>query len=63
MYNNIRYLDDQQTQKCVIPCTPLAVVKILEHVGVYNSVLPYGDVIGMMMILLCYIICYRHDTI
>ena len=43
MYHNIRYLDDDSTQKCIIPCTPLAVVKILEHIGVYNKILPYGD--------------------
>lgn len=42
MYHNIRYFDKEQTQKCIIPCTPLAMVKILEHVGVYNSILEYG---------------------
>lgn len=29
--------------KSILPCTPLAVVKCLESVGVYNKVLPYGD--------------------
>ncbi|KAI0832782.1 NAD-P-binding protein [Trametes gibbosa] len=29
--------------KSILPCTPLAVVKSLEHIGVYNSILPYGD--------------------
>ncbi|PBL02996.1 NAD(P)-binding protein [Armillaria gallica] len=29
--------------KSIIPCTPLAIVKCLEHVGVYNRILPYGD--------------------
>ncbi|TPX55185.1 hypothetical protein PhCBS80983_g05527 [Powellomyces hirtus] len=43
MYHNIRYLDDAQTEKCILPCTPLAMVKILEHVGVYNKVLAYGN--------------------
>ena len=43
MYHNIRYLDALEKQKCIIPCTPLAVVKILEHIGVYNKILPYGD--------------------
>ena len=43
MYHNIRYLDSTQQQKCIIPCTPLAVVKILEFCGVYNGVLEYGD--------------------
>lgn len=31
------------TVKSIIPCTPLAVVKCLEHIGVYNKILPYGD--------------------
>lgn len=31
------------TVKSILPCTPLAVVKSLEHVGVYNKILPYGD--------------------
>jgi len=44
MYQNIRYLDPQtKTQKCLLPCTPLAVIKILEYIGVYNSILPYGN--------------------
>ncbi|KAF9442543.1 NAD(P)-binding protein [Macrolepiota fuliginosa MF-IS2] len=29
--------------KSIIPCTPLAIVKCLEYVGVYNKILPYGD--------------------
>ncbi|KAI8384457.1 uncharacterized protein BYT42DRAFT_492662 [Radiomyces spectabilis] len=43
VYHNIRYLDESETMKCIIPCTPLAIVKILEYIGVYNSVLPYGN--------------------
>jgi methylenetetrahydrofolate dehydrogenase (NAD+) len=43
MYHNIRFLDTEQQQKCIIPCTPLAIVKILEYIGAYNSILPYGD--------------------
>lgn len=43
MYHNIRYLDKDQTQKSILPCTPLAVVKILEYLGVYNTVIPYGN--------------------
>lgn len=31
------------TVKSILPCTPLAIVKVLEHVGVYNSLLQYGD--------------------
>ncbi|KAL9713088.1 Methylenetetrahydrofolate dehydrogenase [NAD(+)] [Leucoagaricus gongylophorus] len=29
--------------KSILPCTPLAIVKCLEYVGVYNKLLPYGD--------------------
>lgn len=28
MYHNIRYLDKEEKKKCIIPCTPLAVVKV-----------------------------------
>ncbi|KAK3824952.1 MAG: hypothetical protein J3Q66DRAFT_326490 [Benniella sp.] len=43
MYHNIRFLDKEQTKKCIIPCTPLGIVKVMEFVGVYNSILPYGN--------------------
>ncbi|KAH9942565.1 NAD-P-binding protein [Amylocystis lapponica] len=39
-------VDDQPppgTVKSILPCTPLAVVKCLEHISVYNTILPYGD--------------------
>ncbi|KAJ3184746.1 hypothetical protein HK101_009832 [Irineochytrium annulatum] len=54
MYHNIRFLDKAQTQKCIVPCTPLAIIKsfvtarpfeqqILEHIGVYNRILAEGN--------------------
>ncbi|GME88209.1 unnamed protein product [[Candida] boidinii] len=43
MYHNIRYLDDSESKKSILPCTPLAIVKILEYLGVYNNLLNYGD--------------------
>jgi methylenetetrahydrofolate dehydrogenase (NAD+) len=43
LYRNVRFLDVAEQQKSILPCTPLAVVKILEHLGVYNTVLPYGN--------------------
>ncbi|KAJ9088127.1 Methylenetetrahydrofolate dehydrogenase [NAD(+)] [Entomophthora muscae] len=44
MYHNVRFLDDPVAEKkCIIPCTPLAVVKVLEYVGVYNKILEYGN--------------------
>lgn len=36
-------MDDAKSKKCILPCTPLAVVKIMEHVGVYDESLPVGD--------------------
>ncbi|KAM3162210.1 hypothetical protein ACU8KH_04347 [Lachancea thermotolerans] len=43
MYHNIRYLDDKQQLKSILPCTPLAVVKIMEYLKIYNSLLPQGN--------------------
>lgn len=43
MYQNIRFLDSARLQKSILPCTPLAIIKILEFIGVYNSILPYGN--------------------
>lgn len=43
MYHNIRFLDKAETQKSILPCTPLAVVKIMEFLGVYNAMIPYGN--------------------
>lgn len=39
LYRNIRYMDnapDQQRLKCLLPCTALSVVKILESIGAYD---------------------------
>lgn len=36
-------MDDAKTKKCILPCTSLAVVKIMEHVGIYDEELPVGD--------------------
>lgn len=38
-----RYIDTAKTKKCVLPCTPLAVVKALEHLDVYDHGLPEGN--------------------
>lgn len=43
MYQNIRFLDPEQRQKSVLPCTPLAIIKILEYIKIYNTILPYGN--------------------
>ncbi|KAI9658535.1 MAG: hypothetical protein M1829_006761 [Trizodia sp. TS-e1964] len=43
MYQNIRFLDAQKSQKSILPCTPLAIIKILEYLQIYNTILPYGN--------------------
>jgi methylenetetrahydrofolate dehydrogenase (NAD+) len=43
MYHNTRFLDAEEKQKSILPCTPLAIVKILEFLGVYNNLLAYGN--------------------
>mmetsp|Transcript_25566 Transcript_25566/g.59519 ORF Transcript_25566/g.59519 Transcript_25566/m.59519 type:complete len:337 (+) Transcript_25566:73-1083(+) len=43
LYRNRRYVDDAGQKKCVLPCTPLAVVKSLEHLNVYDANLPIGE--------------------
>lgn len=43
MYQNIRYLDPPDNQKkSILPCTPLAIIKILEYLQIYNTILDYG---------------------
>lgn len=44
MYQNVRFLDPpDNTIKSILPCTPLAVVKILEYLQIYNPILNYGN--------------------
>jgi methylenetetrahydrofolate dehydrogenase (NAD+) len=43
MYQNIRFLDEAKKKKSILPCTPLAVIKILEYLNIYNTVLPFGN--------------------
>ena len=43
LYHNERYIDEAQTQKSILPCTPLAILKILDHIGSYNRILPCGN--------------------
>jgi len=43
MYQNIRFLDDAHQKKSVLPCTPLACLKILEQLHIYNPILSYGN--------------------
>jgi len=58
LYHNIRTLDEytgcsyalgggeqpgEQPKKCVLPCTPLACVKLLENIGAYDKSAPVGQ--------------------
>lgn len=40
LYHNIRFLEEGK--KCVLPCTPLACIKVLEHFGAYDTAKPVG---------------------
>jgi methylenetetrahydrofolate dehydrogenase (NAD+) len=44
MYHNVRFLDPPTNlKKSILPCTPLAIVKALEHLQIYNPILAYGN--------------------
>mmetsp|Transcript_4710 Transcript_4710/g.7159 ORF Transcript_4710/g.7159 Transcript_4710/m.7159 type:complete len:330 (+) Transcript_4710:122-1111(+) len=43
LYRNVRYMDEAENLKSVLPCTPLACVKVLEHLCVYDRDLPTGN--------------------
>ena len=46
LYQNVRFVDSPHClKKCVLPCTALSVVKILEslHVGAYDNSRPVGE--------------------
>ena len=42
LYHNIRYIEEGTKKKCVLPCTPLACIKVLENLGAYNLQRPVG---------------------
>ena len=43
LYHNIRVLSDLGNRKAILPCTPLAILKILNHLGAYKLELPVGE--------------------
>lgn len=44
MYHNVRFMDPPENKKkSILPCTPLAVVKILEYLQIYNPILEAGN--------------------
>jgi len=46
LYHNVRTLDEHRGAKCVLPCTPLACVKIIETLGAYDTSRPVGQRLG-----------------
>jgi len=43
LYHNIRMLSDFRNMKAILPCTPLAVLKILSFLGAYDLAKPIGN--------------------
>jgi len=37
LYNNIRFDDEQRAKKAILPCTPLAIVKMINHLDIDPS--------------------------
>ena len=42
LYRDVRVMPGSGGVKCLLPCTPLAVVKILEQLGAYDTAAPTG---------------------
>ena len=38
LYDDVRFIDAERTKKAILPCTPLAVLKTLEYVGLVPDV-------------------------
>ena len=43
LYHNIRTMPDKNDRKCVLPCTPLAILKIIHFLGAYKTDKPIGE--------------------
>lgn len=43
LYHNVRVLADWGNRKAILPCTPLAILKVLNFLGAYDSSKPEGD--------------------
>ena len=37
LYENTRHLDEAHTKRAILPCTPLAILKLLQHAGMRGS--------------------------
>lgn len=40
LYDNVRFVDDDKTKKAILPCTPLAIIKLLEEAGAMTDASP-----------------------
>lgn len=50
LYRNVRFLDyPRDTQKCLLPCTALSVMKIIEHLKPYNRYYNHEFPVGRRM--------------
>jgi len=52
LYHNIRVLSDLGNRKAILPCTPLAILKILNHLGAYKQELPVGEQLAGQTVVL-----------
>ncbi|MFT4235387.1 MAG: bifunctional methylenetetrahydrofolate dehydrogenase/methenyltetrahydrofolate cyclohydrolase [Microbacterium sp.] len=37
LYENTRFLDEEHAQRAILPCTPLAILKLLQHAGMRGN--------------------------
>lgn len=37
LYENRRFVDEEQTRRAILPCTPLAILKLLQHAGMRGT--------------------------
>ena len=35
LFDNVRFVDEAQTKKCILPCTPLAILKLVDGAGFF----------------------------
>lgn len=40
LYNDVRYVDAEESKKAILPCTPLGILKALRHMGALRSDVP-----------------------
>lgn len=46
VYHNIRFMDETETMKCIIPCTPLACVKVsFIYISIFDLVIELYQIV------------------